>query len=203
MSTTKVNAPTSRVRLGFARTDITPPVGIYHPMWGAARHHRSTGVHKPLWADVIAIGPVGDDKPHVLRAYLDLVQLAQEQHDEMLSTMSDAANLLEKRTILSYSHTHASGLFTPDRADMPGGEKIPGYLTEIRSKLATACREAAENMHEVYITYATGRCNMAGNRDYWDEANGLCADTIRTGRRTIRWWSVALPMSKGTWWARW
>ncbi len=193
MSTIRVNTLTSRVRLGFARADITPPVGIYHPMWGAARHHRSTGVHKPLWADVITIGAV-DKSPSLVRAYVDLVQLAQEQHDEAVAAMSDAANVPVDGTILSYSHTHASGLFTLDRADMPGGEMIPGYLTEMRARLATACREAAENMQEVLITYATGRCDMAVNRDYWDEANGLyvCGynpdapadDTLVVGRIT-------------------
>jgi hypothetical protein len=129
-----------------------------------------------------------------VRAYVDLVQLAQEQHDEAVAAMSDAANVPVDGTILSYSHTHASGLFTLDRADMPGGEMIPGYLTEMRARLATACREAAENMQEVLITYATGRCDMAVNRDYWDEANGLyvCGynpdapadDTLVVGRIT-------------------
>ena len=50
MSTTTVLTPTSRVRLGHARVDITPPVGIYHRMWGAARHDQSTGIHRPLLA---------------------------------------------------------------------------------------------------------------------------------------------------------
>jgi hypothetical protein len=150
-------------------------------------------VHKPLWADVLTLGPA-DGSPRLLRAYADLVQLAQQQHDELISAMSKAASVPSQGTILSYSHTHASGLFTPDRANMPGGEMIPGYLAEMRAKLATACREAAENMHEVFITYATGQCNMAGNRDYWDEKNGIfvCGynpdepadDTLIVGRIT-------------------
>ena len=172
MPTTKVAVPTSRARLGLARVDITPPVGIYHPMWGAARHHRSTGVHKPLWADVIAMGPVNDDAPQGLRAFVDLVQLMQDQHDKALSAMSGAVNLTIENTILSYSHTHASGVFKLDRAHLPGGEMIPGYLEELPVKLAEASRQAVENMQEVFITYAIGRCDLAVNRDYWDEAYG-------------------------------
>ena len=28
-------------------------MGIYHRMWGAARHDRATGVHRPLLGDVL------------------------------------------------------------------------------------------------------------------------------------------------------
>ena len=48
MSTRTVRTPTSILRLGYARADVTPPVGIYHRMWGAARHDRASGVHRPL-----------------------------------------------------------------------------------------------------------------------------------------------------------
>ena len=37
--------------------DITPPVGIYHRMWGAATHDRATGVHKPLLATLLWLEP--------------------------------------------------------------------------------------------------------------------------------------------------
>ena len=49
-SITEVNTPQSRCRFALAWADITPPVGIYHRMWGAAKHERATGVHRPLRA---------------------------------------------------------------------------------------------------------------------------------------------------------
>src|SRR5208282_2131149 len=48
-----VDTPTSVCRLGVARCDITPPVGIYHRMWGAATHEQATGVHRPLTATAL------------------------------------------------------------------------------------------------------------------------------------------------------
>src|SRR6516164_568969 len=46
----RVTTPQSRLRAAIARCDITPPVGIYHRMWGAALHDRATAVHRPLLA---------------------------------------------------------------------------------------------------------------------------------------------------------
>jgi hypothetical protein len=85
MGTTTVPAPTSLLRLGHARVDVTPPVGIYHRMWGAAGHDRATGVHRPLVADVLALGPLGADRPRLVRAHADLVGLVQRQHDALVA----------------------------------------------------------------------------------------------------------------------
>ena len=43
-SITEVNTPQSRCQFALAWADITPPIGIYHRMWGAAKHERATGV---------------------------------------------------------------------------------------------------------------------------------------------------------------
>ena len=172
MNTNCVPSLTSRVRLGFARVDITPPVGIYHRMWGAARHDRSTGVHKPLLGDVMAIGTADKAMPRLLRTHLDLVNLPQGQHKELVSALSEACGVPVDDTIVSHSHTHAAGVLSLSRLKFPGGELIPGFLQEMRSRLEQASKEAVGRMQEVFITYATGRCNMAANRDCWDEAYG-------------------------------
>ena len=196
MQTTKLSSLTSRVRFGLARVDITPPVGIYHRMWGASRHDRSTGVHKPLLADVLAIGPSEDSAPDFLCAQVDLVQLTQDQHDGLVSALSVASGVPVEGTLVAYSHTHAAGWFKLDRVGFPGGELIPGYLKELHSNLERVSQEAVSNMQEVFITYATGRCNMAANREYWDEASGhyVCGfnpdaaadDTLLVARVTDR-----------------
>jgi hypothetical protein len=151
-------------------------------------------VHKPLFADVIAIGSVEDDSSTLVRAYLDLVNLAQSDHEQLLADVSQAAGVSPEHTVISHSHTHASGWFKRDRLDFPGGEKIPAYLEEMRSKIAKAAAQAAGDMEEVFVTYASGRCDMAANRDYWDDENELYAcgfnpdkpadDTVIVGRVT-------------------
>src|ERR1022692_370613 len=48
-----VDTPQTRCQVGVARGDITPPVGIYHRMWGTAVHDKATGVHRPLMATLL------------------------------------------------------------------------------------------------------------------------------------------------------
>jgi hypothetical protein len=196
MSTTQILTPTSRLRFGLARTDITPPAGIYHPLWGAARHHRATGIHRPLKAEVMAFAPAGTGQNGVqlIRAQLDLPGLVKSQHQALLETLSQAGGLPVDQIVISYSHTHAAGWFAPDRFELPGGELIEPYLRDVSASLSDVCRQALADLQEAVITYGQGRCTLAANRDYWDEANGIYAcgynpdapadDTLIVGRIT-------------------
>ena len=166
--------PTSHLQLGVARVEITPPVGIYHPMWGAARHHRATGIHRPLYADILIFAPlVGDGSPWV-QVQMDMVGLsARDLHRGMREAVAEGAGVDTQNVVLSFSHTHAGGLFSPDRVHLPGGELIMPYLDEVRAKVRAAASEAAATLSETYLTYGTGRCNMAANRDFWDDERGI------------------------------
>ena len=176
MSTTTVRTPTSRLRLGHARADITPPVGIYHRLWGAARHDRATGVHRPVEADVLALAPAGSTgAPQLIRALLDLAGLVQSQHATMVRALADGAGVAPEQVMLTYSHSHSSGWFVPDRIPLAGGELIPGYLDKLEGTLHQAASAAAGAMRSVTISYATGWSNMAANRDYRDEELGIYA----------------------------
>jgi hypothetical protein len=169
VSTTLIASPTSRVRFGLSRVDITPPVGIYHGLWGAARHDRTTGIHRPLYADVMIFGAVNSSAPGLIRAQLDLSMLAKSQFEELRQALCESANMPASQVEVTISHTHAAGRFLPDRLNLPGGELILPYLQQTKAKLQEACRQALANPQETIITYAAGRCNLASNRDYWDE----------------------------------
>lgn len=194
MSTTSMINPFSRVRFGLARVDITPPVGIYHRLWGAARHDRASGVHRPLFGEVMVFSPLDGHAPPIVRLQLDLCGLVQSQHDELASTVAVAASVSRERVIIGYSHTHSSGWFVPDRIPLPGGELIPGYLEGLGRLLADTTRRALTRRIPATITYGVGRCSMAANRDYWDSdlSGYTCGfnpdspadDTVLVGRVT-------------------
>jgi len=194
MSTTIVKSPTSLLRFGIARADVTPPVGIYHRLWGAARHDRATGVHRPLTCEVMVMQPANGSSRRIVRAQFDLAGLVHAQHADLTNALSEATGAAPEDVVISYSHTHSSGWFVPDRLTLPGGEKIPGYLKQLNAAVADAGRRAAASMTDAVITYGVGRCNMAANRDYWDEKFGgyTCGynpdapadDTLIVGRVT-------------------
>ena len=174
MSTTLVPSFTSHLRFGVARADITPPVGIYHPMWGAARHHQATGVHRPLTGEAMAFAPLnGGDT--MLRLELDHIGLEALQKQELFAKVSQASGVAMESIIVTHSHSHSTGNTSPDRVLFPGGDLIAPYLQELYAKMAVAAQQAVANLQETIVTYAYGRCNMAANRDYWDDANGIFA----------------------------
>jgi hypothetical protein len=175
MSTTTVAAPTSRLRFGIARVDVTPPVGIYNRLWGAARHDRATGIHRPLSAEVIVLAPLGGGEP-LVRAQLDLCGLAHPVYERLAASLAEAAGVGRERVTITFSHTHSAGwLFPPDRFQMPGGELVGPYFDELDGKLRSACRQAVGGVVDAVVTYNIGRCDLAANRDYWDDARSLHA----------------------------
>jgi len=194
MSTRIVQTPTSRLRLGVARAEITPPVGIYHRMWGAARHDRATGVHRPLFGDVLALGASATTGVDFLRCYLDGVGLGEQEDTALRLHLAEATDLPPERVAILYSHTHSGGLFWAERQALPGGELIPSYLADLTAKLTVAARAAIAGVTPVVVSYATGRCDLAGNRDYWDDEfhghtcgynpDAPADDTVLVGRAT-------------------
>ena len=167
----RLETPASRLRFAAARVDITPPVGIYHRMWGAARHERATGVHRPLYGDVLVFEPlqVPGAGQRMIRVQLDHVGFVAAQHEALKVAVGQAGGVSVEQVMLTYSHTHSGGWYVPDRFDLPGGELIPPYLEELAKKLGEAGKEAVQKVAEKTITYATGWCDMAANRDCWDD----------------------------------
>lgn len=195
-STTTHHIPISRLRFGFARADITPPVGIYHPMWGAARHHRATGVHRPILAEALAFAPLSGGAPFV-RIEMDHVGMEDEQQRALIERVSAAAGIPPENVLTTFSHTHASSYFARNRVHLPGGELIEPYLAELFAKTEAIVVQAVANLHEVVITYAAGKCTLATNRDFWDSERVIFAcgfnpdappadDTVLVARITNR-----------------
>ncbi|RIK83766.1 MAG: hypothetical protein DCC68_03000 [Planctomycetota bacterium] len=161
-----------------ARRDITPPVGIYHRMWGAATHDRATGVHRPLLATALALAPAAEGaRPNRQNARRVVVGIDHclLWHDDMQRLRAEVcrtAGLQSDELHIAFSHTHATGLMDRSRAQLPGGELIGPYLDELAAKIADAARETLENLADARIVYGAGRCKLAANRDQFDAARG-------------------------------
>jgi hypothetical protein len=164
-----IEPPQTRCLIGVARGDITPPVGIYHRMWGAAAHERSTGVHRPLTATVMYLqNPHAADEFQIVVA-LDHCLLRPQEMQDLRDRVSAASELPGERFVFYFSHTHAAGLIGYERRDLPGGDLIPPYLERLGAEVASLARKARGAKQLASIVYGYGRCGLAANRDYYDE----------------------------------
>jgi len=167
--------PYSICGFGIARGDITPPVGIYHRMWGAATHERATGVHRPLQAAALIFravdAPPGVDQEQVLIA-VDLCLLWAREMNTLLQTICTRTGLAREQVAVTFSHTHGGGLPGLERVELPGGDLIPAYLDTLGEKIAGLVQEARQAVRQATVTYGAGRCTLAAQRDFWDEDTG-------------------------------
>lgn len=179
---TKVETPQSRCRFALAWGDITPPANIYHRMWGAARHERATGIHRPLRATAAVFAPLDNkavpaEQCSVLQILLalDHCVLGAVEHGQLVAHIAQATGQAKESILVVFSHTHGAGLMGLERASLPGGDLIPGYLRQMAECAAKLVQEALVRLAPADITYGTGRCNLAGHRDFWDAERQLWA----------------------------
>jgi hypothetical protein len=148
-------------------------------MWGAAKHERATGVHRPLRATV-AIFAAAEDAPPDAEAYdplqivlaLDHCVLGAVEYEQLLSQLVKATGQSRDAFLIVFSHTHAAGLMGLERASLPGGDLIPDYLCRVAERAAELVNKALATLAPAHIVYGTGRCNLAANRDFFDAATG-------------------------------
>jgi hypothetical protein len=156
--------------IGVARRDTTPPAGIYARMWGAASHDFAEGVHRPLTATALAL-KAGDGRPRVLVA-LDIALLGDlggaSDEERVLEPVRGALGLERGELLVNCSHTHAAPWAAMSRSHNPGGELIGPYLDQLSRAILEASREALDGLTPATLTWATGRCDLARNRDLPD-----------------------------------
>lgn len=170
IQTTSVDTPQSRCRVGLARVDITPPIGIYHRMWGAAMHDQAEGVHRPLTATALLLEPLeptSNERQIVIA--IDHCLLDGEEMLRLRQGIADAAGSTIEQVSICLSHTHGSGWMSRSRSHLPGGDLIGPYLDGLRDKLIEVTRAAKATLAPATLTYGIGRCNLAAHRDFWDE----------------------------------
>ena len=169
---TVVHTPQARCRAAIARCDITPPVGIYHRMWGAATHDRATGVHKPLLATLLWLEPAaGDPSQALLVVSLDHCLLDTYDTHRIQAGAAAAAQVAPAQVVVTFTHTHAAGFLSRSRHELPGGELIGPYLSDLQHKVLNLAARIRESVRPATMLFATGRSTLAAHRDYFDAAD--------------------------------
>jgi hypothetical protein len=186
-------------RIGLGRRDTTPPDGIYARMWGAATHDLATGVHRPLTTTALALQPAGGGRTRLLVA-LDIALLGDlggvSDAERVLAPIRETLSLEPGELLVNCSHTHAAPWAAMSRSHNRGGELIGPYLDQLSRAILEAGREAIDRLVPATLTWATGRCDLARNRDLPDPASDsgrfVCGfnptaeadDTLVVGRAT-------------------
>jgi len=167
---TEVRTPQSRCRFALAWADITPPPNIYHRMWGAAKHDRATGIHRPLRCTVAIFAPVEGKEKQVVLA-LDHCTLGAVEHQQLVERAASLGGVAKEEIIVVFSHTHSSGLMGLDRVSLPGGDLIPGYLQSLGERAGELIAQCVAQLAPTTFVYGQGRCSLAAHRDAWDDTS--------------------------------
>ncbi len=158
-----------QARIGIARVDITPPVGIYARNWGAARHDVATSIHRPLTLTALVIEPLDDASQRLVLLDADLGWWKTPQvFDRLRDHLLQAVGVSRERFVFALSHTHAGPpLMDPDRS-LPGSELIEPWMERLRQRAEQAILQARESSIAARLEWHTGRCNLAAYRDLPD-----------------------------------
>ena len=188
---TVLQHPEFHGRIGVARREITPPVGIYARLWGSATHDVAEGIHRPAYGSCVVFQDLKGAAELVLIA-LDACVIAQEEVVRIRSKLLSQFDLESHQLTLVPSHSHSIPSYKREHAQRPGGHLIAPYLERllvICGELVTEARAAAQ---EAVLSWAYGKCGLAFNRDFIDPANGreVCGlnlleradDTLLIGR---------------------
>jgi hypothetical protein len=159
----------TRCRFGVATRDVTPPVGIYARSWGAATHEVAEGVHRPFAATAAVFAPLQGDEPTLALVAVDLGWF-QYLPDErgLRGSILDRTGLKDEALLVNMSHTHSGANLNSQLTDKPGGDLILPYIEHLTEQIAAAILEARAALAPAWVTYGTGRCGLATNRDFWD-----------------------------------
>jgi hypothetical protein len=180
-------------RMGVARADVTPPAGIYARSWGSATHDVAEGIHRPLWATCLFVGGA-DPGVELYLLCLDLGWWFDNAHErEIRARILEKAGIEDGQLIVHMGHTHSGPASNLQNVERPGGHLIVPYRDKVVEACAAAIGAAKAAAQPAVASWATGRCDLARNRDLvLDSETFLCGinpdgpvdDTVLVGRIT-------------------
>jgi hypothetical protein len=179
--------------MGVARTDLTPPAGIYARSWGSAKHDAATGIHRPLFATCLFLRG-GDPRLELYLLCLDLGWWFDNAHEQEIRVqILEQSGIRNDQLITHMGHTHSGPASNLQNVGREGGHLIPPYRDKIVQACVDAIKGAKANVRPAVASWTTGTCNLARNRDLvLDSETFLCSvnpdgpsdDTVLVGRVT-------------------
>ena len=136
-----VPAAAGRFAVGFARVDITPPIGT--PLSGYYSRRVSDGVLDPLYARCLALS---DGRPRAIVCVIDNVHLHDATFAAVRSEIAQKTHLPPEAVFLACTHTHTGPVSYDPQSSIPHWEIVkPEDVPLIRASnrlIATRCADA-------------------------------------------------------------
>ncbi len=149
------------MEIGFAKTDITPRVGVELCGFGPFLARHSTGVHDRLWARAMAVR-AGGRRAVVIAC--DLIGIRLDTTRKVRELLARDFGMAPDEVMICCSHTH-SGPATG--AYIGWGESDPPYLETLPFRIAHAAGEALRRLQPANLLHAESPCEGIGiNREY-------------------------------------
>ena len=137
-----------RLRVGFARVNITPPMGI--PVAGYYRVRLADRVLDELEACAVA---VGDGEETLLLVSADLLEMLSPFCDPIRERVARRTGVDEDHIFIACTHTHTGPKLNGDEAP----ETQKRYFDFLSSRLEDACVFALRDMRPARMGYGTAR----------------------------------------------
>jgi hypothetical protein len=168
------------MQFGFAKTDITPRVGVDLSGFGPFRNRVSVGVRDRLWARAMA---VSDGERTVVVVNCDLIGVSLAITRRVRDVVTAACGVPADAILISCTHTHSGPAVRP----LGGwGRHDPPYLELLPGRIAEACVRAVDSLAEGTIRHAYVPCEGVGlNREYDRDAPPL-EDVLREDWRPAK-----------------
>lgn len=170
------------MRLGFAKTDVTPRVGVELCGFGPYINRHSIAVRDHLWSRAMAV-EVGESRALVISN--DLVMLQRPTVARVRELIAETAGLPPEAIMVHCTHTHSG----PNTSfDLQGwGVLDHPYMEILPHKIAAAGLAALDNLQDATLSHAEVPCEGIGlNREYDKDAPAL-EDVLRDD------WRPAMP----------
>ncbi|HEY3297188.1 MAG TPA: hypothetical protein VGK34_00920 [Armatimonadota bacterium] len=137
------------MKAGFAKIDITPPVGIELAGYGYYLKRLAKSVHDPLFARALAFDSEGE---RLLITSCDLIGFGKELVDQIKSAISGQTGIPVDAIVIHCTHTHTG----PATCAMRGcGVMDSDYVRALKANVLQAGLEALANLKEAdSIRYA-------------------------------------------------
>lgn len=160
--------PSFQGHIGIARTDITPPLGVYSRNWGAATSDVATAIHRPLTLSALTLRSTSSELPLV---YIDADLgwwKTPQVYERFSKYLLESLSLPPANLIFALSHTHAAPPLIDPEEGMPGGDLLRAWLEDVFLATVQTVEKALASQSEATLDWHPGRCSLATVRDLPD-----------------------------------